>query len=64
MICPSFQQSAREELQDGISIETPSACEAIADMRSAINCSVEDIEEWGGEFPLERAAASMKCWTL
>lgn len=33
-------------------------------LRSAVRESFVDVEAWGGEFPFERASASLEFWKL
>lgn len=40
------------------------AHEAVADLRSSMSSSADDVEIWGGEFPFERAAATVAYWNL
>jgi hypothetical protein len=62
ILSPDLSQSSREELQTGNNIDLSKASEAIAELRSAINDGLEDVRAWGGEFPWERASASVNCW--
>lgn len=40
------------------------AREAVQILRCAVNDSLVDVNAWGGEFPFERAAASIHYWKI
>ncbi|KAJ7166972.1 hypothetical protein C8R46DRAFT_899473 [Mycena filopes] len=59
-------QSCKEELESGrlSSSSAPAyslttARKAVAELKSAVQDSKEDVRAWGGEFPFERAGASL-----
>ncbi|KDQ49458.1 hypothetical protein JAAARDRAFT_42876 [Jaapia argillacea MUCL 33604] len=55
-------QSSKEELEAGRVIDLSSARETAYTLKSALKGSIRDTENWGGEFPFERAAASVDYW--
>ena len=55
-------QSAKEEIESGRVHDFTTAREVRNDLRSAVNATSADVKEWGGEFPFERAAASLEYW--
>ncbi|KAJ3516667.1 hypothetical protein NLJ89_g980 [Agrocybe chaxingu] len=57
-------QSSKEEIEAGRVTDFSSAREAKNDLRNAVNESIADVKSWGGEFPFERAAASIEYWRL
>ncbi|KIM37684.1 hypothetical protein M413DRAFT_448218 [Hebeloma cylindrosporum] len=57
-------QSSKEELEGSRVVDLPSARDARNELRSAVNDSIVDVQVWGGEFPFERAAASIEYWKI
>ena len=57
-----FSQSSKEEIEGGRVADFTMAREARNDLRCAVNDSLADVKSWGGEFPFERAAASIEFW--
>lgn len=55
-------QSSKEEIESGGVVDFTLAREAKNDLRCAVNDSLADVKSWGGEFPFERAAASIEYW--
>jgi enolase len=55
-------QSSKEEIEGGRVSDFSSAREAAQDLRRAVNESLADVKLWGGDFPYERALASLQCW--
>ena len=55
-------QSSKEEIDGGGVLDFTLAREAKNDLRCAVNDSLADVKSWGGEFPFERAAASIEYW--
>lgn len=55
-------QSSKEEIEGGGVVDFTLAREAKNDLRCAVNDSMADVNSWGGEFPFERAAASIEYW--
>ena len=49
-------------MEGGSVIDFTLAREAKNDLRCAVNDSLADVKSWGGEFPFERAAASIEYW--
>jgi hypothetical protein len=60
----STSQSSKEEIEGGRVVDFASAREAKNDLRCAVNDSLADVNSWGGEFPFERAAASIEFWKV
>lgn len=57
-------QSSKEEIEGSRVVDFSSAREARNELRCAVNDSVADVQSWGGEFPFERAAASIDYWKI
>ena len=57
-------QSSKEEIEGGRVVDFTLAREAKNDLRCAVNDSLADVKSWGGEFPFERAAASIEFWKI
>ncbi|TFK32754.1 hypothetical protein BDQ12DRAFT_476291 [Crucibulum laeve] len=57
-------QSSKEEIEGGRITDFLSARRVVNDLRSALNESMTDVHSWGGEFPFERASASIQYWKL
>lgn len=57
-------QSSKEEIEGGRVVDFTSAREVKNELRCAVNDSLTDVESWGGEFPFERAAASIEYWKV
>lgn len=55
-------QSSKEEVEGGRLHDFAPAREIVHDLRSAINDSLADVQTWGGEFPFDRASASLHYW--
>ncbi|KAF8956848.1 hypothetical protein BDZ97DRAFT_146393 [Flammula alnicola] len=55
-------QSSKEELEESRVVDFASAREAKDGLRGAVNDSVVDVRSWGGEFPFQRASASIEYW--
>ncbi|KAF9034819.1 hypothetical protein BJ165DRAFT_1511762 [Panaeolus papilionaceus] len=55
-------QSSKEEIEGGRVVDFSLAREARNELRCAVNDSLADVSSWGGEFPFERAAASIDYW--
>jgi hypothetical protein len=58
----SHSQSSKEEIESGGVVDLTLAREAKNDLRCAVNDSLADVNSWGGEFPFERATASIEYW--
>lgn len=57
-------QSSKEETGAGRVADIAVARAAVGDLQSALVSSSRDVESWGGEFPFDRAAASIQYWKL
>ncbi|KAJ7509470.1 hypothetical protein B0H11DRAFT_2152614 [Mycena galericulata] len=57
-------QSCKEELEAGRVEEYTFARKALAELRNTVDASYDDVDNWGGEFPFERAASSIAYWNL
>lgn len=65
-------QSTREELESGrvggVGGGNPNdktiARDALNQLRNAVEDSMRDVEQWGGVYPFERAAASLEFWKI
>ncbi|KAF8147886.1 hypothetical protein B0H34DRAFT_278029 [Crassisporium funariophilum] len=57
-------QSSKEEIEASRVVDFASAREARNELRCAVNDSLADVNSWGGEFPYERAAASIEYWKI
>lgn len=56
-------QSCKEEV-GRIKGDFAEAHEIVRGLRSCIADSANDVQVWGGEFPFERAQASLQCWNM
>jgi len=57
-------QSSKEEIEGGRVIDFASARDAKHELKAAVNDSFADVNSWGGEFPFERAEASLEFWKI
>ncbi|KAH9476476.1 hypothetical protein JR316_0010388 [Psilocybe cubensis] len=57
-------QSSKEEIQGSRVLDFASAREARETLRCAVRDSMDDVKTWGGEFPFERASASLEHWKI
>ncbi|KIK00932.1 hypothetical protein K443DRAFT_99573 [Laccaria amethystina LaAM-08-1] len=57
-------QSSKEEIEGGHVHDFASARKMVHDLRSAIDDSLADVQTWAGEFPFDRASASLHYWKL
>lgn len=57
-------QSAKEEFAGGRVSDIGTARAIVHNLGSSITESLKDTEQWGGEFPFERALASVDYWKL
>ncbi|KIM66411.1 hypothetical protein SCLCIDRAFT_1211167 [Scleroderma citrinum Foug A] len=57
-------QSCKEELEGGRVNDLTSARDTVNKLWSSVQDSSSDVEDWGGEFPFERAATSIECWKI
>ena len=55
-------KSTKEEIEGGRVSDFSVAREAVQDVRRAVNECYSDVQNWGGEFPYERALSSLQCW--
>jgi len=55
-------QSSKEEIEGGRVHDFAAAREVRNELRCAVNDSLADVKQWAGEFPFERAAASLEFW--
>lgn len=59
-----MRQSCKEELEGGRVNDLTSARDTVNKLWSSVQDSSSDVEDWGGEFPFERAATSIECWKI
>ncbi|KAH9945678.1 hypothetical protein B0H21DRAFT_424762 [Amylocystis lapponica] len=57
-------QSAKEEMAGGRVADGEAARAVVVDLHAALQTSSRDVEEWGGEYPFERAGASVVYWKI
>ncbi|KAI0632595.1 hypothetical protein C8Q77DRAFT_1058284 [Trametes polyzona] len=57
-------QSAKEEMDGGRVADLQQAREVVQELRTTINESQMDVKKWNGDFPFERAAASLEYWRV
>lgn len=57
-------QSCKEELEGGRVNDLTTAREEVHKLRVSVQESLADVENWGGEFPFERAVNSIECWKI
>jgi hypothetical protein len=62
-ICQAIQ-SAKEEIDSGRAGDVDSARAKIAELRAALKESADAVARWGGDFPFERAAATLEVWKM
>ncbi|THH15431.1 hypothetical protein EW146_g5039 [Bondarzewia mesenterica] len=62
-ICQAIQ-SSKEEVEGGRAGDMTGAQEKVSELRTMLQESMNDVVRWGGEFPFERAAASLDCWKI
>ncbi|KDR77914.1 hypothetical protein GALMADRAFT_94401 [Galerina marginata CBS 339.88] len=55
-------QSSKEEIEANRVVDFGLAREARDNLRCAVQESIRDVQSWGGEFPFERASASIEYW--
>ncbi|KAG2006378.1 hypothetical protein CC2G_002698 [Coprinopsis cinerea AmutBmut pab1-1] len=55
-------QSSKEEIEGGRVGDFHAAREAVQELRRSVHESLADVQSWGGDFPFERALASLQCW--
>ncbi|KAI9507302.1 hypothetical protein F5148DRAFT_1206105 [Russula earlei] len=60
-ICQAIQ-SSKEEIDSGRAGDLESARAKVADLRAALKESADAVSRWGGDFPFERAAATLDVW--
>ena len=60
-ICQAIQ-SSKEEIDSGRAGDLDSAHAKVADLRGALKESADAVSRWGGDFPFERAAATLEVW--
>lgn len=60
-ICQAIQ-SAKEEIDSGRAGDIESARAKVVDLRGALKDSADAVSRWGGDFPFERAAATLEVW--
>jgi len=57
-------QSSKEEIEGGRVDHFGMAREIVNDLREAVEGSMTDVKEWGGEFLFERASSSLEYWKI
>ena len=57
-----INQSEKEEIEGGRLNDFRTARDIIDDLRVALHESLVEVNSWGGEFPFERASASLEYW--
>lgn len=57
-----MSQSSKEEMEGGRVHDFTAAREVRDTLRRAVQDSLADVTSWGGEFPFERAHASLEHW--
>ncbi|KAI0295127.1 hypothetical protein B0F90DRAFT_1752870 [Multifurca ochricompacta] len=62
-ICQALQ-SAKEEIDSGRAGDLDSTRAKVADLRAALKECADAIARWGGNFPFERAAATLEVWKI
>lgn len=60
-ICQAIQ-SSKEEMDSDRAGDLESARAKVADLRAALKESADAVSRWGGDFPFERAAATLEIW--
>jgi hypothetical protein len=62
-ICQALQ-SAKEEIESGRAGDSESARAKVTELRAALKESADAVARWGGDFPFERAAATLEVWKM
>ncbi|KAF8264920.1 hypothetical protein EI94DRAFT_1737290 [Lactarius quietus] len=62
-ICQAIQ-SAKEEIGSGRAGDSETARAKVAELRTALKESADAVARWGGDFPFERAAATLEVWKM
>ncbi|KAH8987255.1 hypothetical protein EDB92DRAFT_1876055 [Lactarius akahatsu] len=62
-ICQAIQ-SSKEEIDSGRAGDIESARAKVAELRAALMESADAVARWGGDFPFERAAATLEVWKM
>ncbi|KAI9461904.1 hypothetical protein BJY52DRAFT_164069 [Lactarius psammicola] len=62
-ICQAIQ-SSKEEIDSGRAGDIESARAKITELRAALKESADAVARWGGDFPFERAAATLEVWKM
>ncbi len=57
-------QSCREEFDGGRLTDVAAARAALDDLKAAVRESQSAVQSWKGNFPLERAAATLEFWKI
>jgi hypothetical protein len=60
-ICQAIQ-SSKEEIDSGRGGDLDIARAKVADLRAALKESSDAVSRWGGDFPFDRAAATLDVW--
>lgn len=60
-ICQAIQ-SSKEEIDSGRGGDLDIARAKVADLRAALKESSDAVSRWGGDFPFDRAAATLDIW--
>jgi hypothetical protein len=60
-ICQAIQ-SSKEEIESGRGGDLEIARAKVADLRAALKESSDAVSRWGGDFPFDRAAATLDVW--
>ncbi|KAH9034082.1 hypothetical protein EDB85DRAFT_2289192 [Lactarius pseudohatsudake] len=56
--------SSKEEIDSGRAGDIESARAKVAELRAALMESADAVARWGGDFPFERAAATLEVWKM
>jgi len=60
-ICQAIQ-SSKEEIDSGRAGDLDTARAKVADLRNALKDCADAVSRWGGDFPFERAVATLEVW--
>jgi len=61
-ICQAIQ-SSKEEIDSGRAGDIEARAR-VAELRAALKESADAVARWGGDFPFERAAATLEVWKM
>jgi len=55
-------QSCKEEFDQSRVLDMSEARDIVKELKSSVGRSMVDVQSWGGEYPFDRASASLDYW--